>query len=142
MHERAIYMVNSFQFTRSARLGLVYRRRKRAQRTAGKLRMTGLTLDGTSRFILCGLGGKMGSFGKIAWRRRLAGMADGELNGREHNFRLHSSLGKTGRCMRGVCFQRKMAECWCEWPRLGRGIVLRRSRLGEAVCRCVCATVQ
>ena len=28
MHERAIYMVNSFQFTRSARLSLVYQRRK------------------------------------------------------------------------------------------------------------------
>jgi hypothetical protein len=27
MHERAIYMVNSFQFTRSARLSLVYPRR-------------------------------------------------------------------------------------------------------------------
>jgi hypothetical protein len=28
MHERAIYMVNSFQFTRSARLSLVHQRRK------------------------------------------------------------------------------------------------------------------
>ena len=28
MYERAIYMVNSFQFTRSARLSLVFRRRK------------------------------------------------------------------------------------------------------------------
>ena len=31
MHERAIYMVNSFQFTRSARLSLVYQRRKENQ---------------------------------------------------------------------------------------------------------------
>src|ERR1035441_10471255 len=29
MYERAIYMVNSFQFTRSARLSLVFRRRNR-----------------------------------------------------------------------------------------------------------------
>jgi hypothetical protein len=31
MHERAIYMVNSFQFTRLARLSLVYPRRKERQ---------------------------------------------------------------------------------------------------------------
>jgi hypothetical protein len=32
-YERAIYMVNSFQFTRSARLSLVFQRRKETQRT-------------------------------------------------------------------------------------------------------------
>jgi hypothetical protein len=32
MHERAIYMVNSFQFTRSARLGLVYQRKPKQGR--------------------------------------------------------------------------------------------------------------
>jgi hypothetical protein len=31
MYERAIYMVNSFQFTRSARLNLVFQRRKENQ---------------------------------------------------------------------------------------------------------------
>ena len=34
MHERAIYMVNSFQFTRSARLSLVFQSRKDAKNTS------------------------------------------------------------------------------------------------------------
>ena len=34
MHERAIYMVNSFQFTRSARLSLVFQRAPRNSKLA------------------------------------------------------------------------------------------------------------
>jgi len=36
MYERAIYMVNSFHFTRSARLGLVYQRRQDAENSQRK----------------------------------------------------------------------------------------------------------
>ncbi len=43
MHERAIYMVNSFQFTRSARLSLVY---QRALRTPRKQSLGGGSLEG------------------------------------------------------------------------------------------------
>ena len=44
MHERAIYMVNSFQFTRSARLSLVYQSRKDAKNTSDATKLHALSV--------------------------------------------------------------------------------------------------
>ena len=73
-------------------------RRKGRKERLGEGRADGSEMDTTSGFILFGLRGKMGSFGEVVLRPLKgrgsglrAGMGGVELDGCEHNFRLHFS---------------------------------------------------